>query len=392
VNTVTLNVMPYRKLSGFYFFYFASVGAFIPYWGLYLQTLDFSPKAIGELMAIIMATKVLAPYLGGWLADRTGKRVWIIRLAALLGALTFGCALWVTGYWPLALVMAVFSFFWNGVLPQFEAVTMNHLGALTARYSHVRLWGSIGFIISVMALGPVLGRLGMSALPAVMMALMAGIWLMTLTVPDNPGRLHEHETPHILKALRRPEVIALLVSCLLLQASMGPYYTFFSIYLDDHGYGQDMIGFLWAIGVIAEVLVFLRMHRWLPRLGAKRLLVMALGLTALRWVLIALAVKSLPVLLFAQTLHAASYGLYHASAIYLIHELFPGRLQGRGQALYSSLSFGIGGALGSLSSGYLWGGLGEAQTYLVAAVVSALAMVVAMIGVREPARAQSAAG
>jgi PPP family 3-phenylpropionic acid transporter len=163
-----------------------------------------------------------------------------------------------------------------------------------------------------------------------------------------------------------------------MQASHGPYYTFFSIYLEDHGYARSVVGSLWALGVIAEVLVFTQMHRLLPRFGASRLLLFAIVVTTLRWVLIALFVDVVPVLLVAQLMHAASYGLYHAAAISLIHRLFPGRLQGRGQALYSSLSFGVGGALGSLASGYVWEGQGGAATYLLAAMLAGLGILAAI--------------
>jgi len=96
-------------------------------------------------------------------------------------------------------------------------------------------------------------------------------------------------------------------------------------------------------------------------------------LTAVRWILIALFVEQLWILAIAQTLHAASFGVFHAVAIYLTHRLFTGRHQGRGQALYSSISFGAGGALGSLIAGYLWEGAGAQWMYIAAAVVAMLA-------------------
>ena len=113
---------------------------------------------------------------------------------------------------------------------------------------------------------------------------------------------------------------------------------------------------------------------------------MAVLLTVFRWLLIATQPHHLPVLLFAQILHAASFGVFHASAIHLIHRLFPGRLQGRGQALYSSLSFGLGVALGSLMSGHVWTMLGATWTYYLGATLAALGYLVAWWGINvEPA-------
>jgi MFS transporter, PPP family, 3-phenylpropionic acid transporter len=134
---------------------------------------------------------------------------------------------------------------------------------------------------------------------------------------------------------------------------------------------------------VAEIVVFLRMPRWLPRYGARRLMLVTTALTALRWVLVAWFVDNLWVMIMAQTLHAASFGLYHAVAIHLIHRHFRGRHQGRGQALYSSLSFGAGGALGSFGAGYLWEGVGAEWMYIAAAVIAVAAGGIAWWGVRD---------
>jgi PPP family 3-phenylpropionic acid transporter len=374
--------MNYWRLSGFYLFYFASLGALVPYWSLYLKSLDFSVTEIGQLIAILMATKIVAPNVWGWIADHTGRRMAIVRIASLLGAIAFAGVFLDSSYWWLALVMTVFSFFWNASLPQFEATTMNHLGEDTWRYSSIRLWGSVGFIAAVVLLGPLLDSHGTGLLPVVVLVVFVGIWLSSLTVPESAaGHLPLEQEP-LSEVLGRPYVIALLAVCFLIQASHGPYYAFFTIYLEDYGYSRAQIGQLWGLGVVAEIAIFLFMSRLLPRYGARRLLLVAVGLTTIRWLLIALYASSLGAVLFAQTLHAASFGVYHAVAIYLIHRLFTGAHQGRGQALYSSVSFGAGGAVGSLVSGYLWKGINPQAMFLLAAVASLLALLVILRGMR----------
>lgn len=373
--------MYYWRLSGFYFFYFATLGALIPYWGLYLKSLGFGPVQIGELVAIILATKIIAPNIWGWIADHTGKRMVIVRSACLLATLTFAGVFLGHGYAWLALVMSLFSFFWNAALPQFEATTLNHLGAETHRYASIRLWGSIGFIVAVTGLGAWFESAGMDLLPGVLVALFTGIWLVSLLVPERAAGHRPLDHEPLRKVLARPAVVSLLLVCFLIQASHGPYYTFYSLYLAEHGYSETLIGQLWAWGVVAEIGVFLRMHRWLPRLGARRLLLAATALTTLRWLLTAAFVEQLWIMAVAQTLHAASFGVYHAVAIHLVHRLFTGRHQGRGQALYSSLSFGAGGAVGSVAAGYLWDGVGAEWMYVAAALTAALAGWVAWRGV-----------
>jgi len=374
--------MPYWRLSSFYLFYFASLGALLPYWALYLDSLGFAPAAIGELMAALMATKIVAPNLWGWIADHTGRHMPVVRLASLVSMIAFAGVLLGDSYPWLMLVMLVFSFFWNASLPQLETTTLRHLGDHTHRYSIVRLWGSVGFILTVAVLGEVLEWSGPDMVPLVVLSLMAGIWLASLWVPaaDGPDLSLEH-TP-ITRTLRRPQVLGLLVVCFLMQASHGPYYTFYTIYLGEHHYSSGTIGQLWALGVIAEVGVFLVMHRLVPLFGLRGLLLGSLLLTVIRWLLIGWFVDMPAVVVAAQLLHAASFGVYHATAIQLIYGFFSGRQQGRGQALYSSMSFGAGGAVGSLYSGYLWVSAGPAWTYGIAAILAVLAWLVAWRWIR----------
>jgi len=368
---------PYWRLSGFYFFYFASLGALIPYWGLYLSSLGFDAAAIGSLMAIIMSTRIISPNIWGWIADHTGKRMMIVRFGSLAAAICFIGVLFTEQFWWLALVMLLFSFFWNAALPQFEATTFNHLQAETHRYSSIRLWGSIGFVIAVWGLGDVLNKFGMGYLPMLLLVLFFGIWLMSLLVPEEAaGHLPMDHEP-LRKVLTHPAVVGLLVSCFLMHASHGPYYTFYSIYLTDQGYSLWVIGAMWAVGVLAEVLVFLGMHRLVPTFGLKPLLIASLLLASLRWVLIGLFPANGVIMFFAQCLHAASFGIYHAAAIQLIHRYFKGRHQGKGQALYSSLSFGAGGAAGSFLSGVAWDSIGGNITFMLAALSSLLAVFIA---------------
>jgi PPP family 3-phenylpropionic acid transporter len=369
--------MPYWRLSGFYFFYFSSIGVLIPYWGLYLKSLGFTAAAIGSMMAIIMATKIISPNVWGWVADHTGKRMAIVRLGGLLSIIAFAGVFISENYWWLVAVMMLFSFFWNATLPQFEATTFSHLGEQTHRYSSVRLWGSIGFIVAVWVIGQGLDGSKISFLPMILMGLFISIWVSSLFVPEEAvGHLHLTHEP-LRQVLKRPEVVGLLVVCFLMQMGHGPYYTFYSIYMQDFGYSLSDIGYLWAISVVAEVLVFMRMHKLVPRFGLKRLLIVSLILAACRWIIIALFPMSLPVMIFAQTLHAASFGLYHAVAIQYIHQYFVGQHQGKGQALYSSISFGAGGASGSLYAAYTWDSIGAAATFFIAAGVSFIAAYIA---------------
>lgn len=377
---------PYVRLSAFYFVYFLALGVFVPYWSLYLQHVaHFSPAQIGELMAVFMASKIVAPFVWGWLADHYGHRLRIIRLASGAALVCFAGMYWQQTYAWVLLVMAGFGFFWNASLPQFEALTLAHLGAEVRRYSGIRLWGSVGFIVMVLWLPTWLdGQFAL--LLDVLLVCFAGIWLSTWLVRDKSQALPAPVAGELRTVLTHSGVGMLLLACALQQASHGVYYTFFSIYLENHGYSLSFVRWMWALGVIAEVVLFLFMHRLIQRFGASRLFILALFLTGVRWILLGKYVDYLAVLLLAQVLHAATYGLFHAAAIHLVHHVFAGRLQGRGQALYSGVSYGLGGAVGSLLSGYSWQLWGAEQTFFMATVVVNVGLLVSLKALLELGR------
>lgn len=371
----------YWRLSGFYFFYFGLLGTLVPYWSLYLKDLGFSAAAIGALMAIPQLTKVGAPNLWGWLADRSGQRLRIIRAGNLMAALAFLPVFWIDTFWNMAFLLIAFSFFWNAVLAQFEVLTLQSLGSQAHRYSHVRLWGSVGFIISVLLLGEVLDRMGTGLLPWVLSGLLWLLWIGTLTLPaGKPVENHEESAPpSLLATLARREVCLFLLASFLMQMSHGPYYTFYSIHLEEMGFSKLVTGGLWALGVLAEVGLFLVMHQLMRRFSLPWILTGSLLLASLRWLIIGLCGDSLHWLLLAQCLHAATFGSFHAASIAWVHRQFGERLAGQGQALYSSLGFGAGWAAGAALSGVLWPYWGE-RLFLAAAAVALLSATIMVMG------------
>ena len=375
---------PYWRLSGFYLFYFSTLGGFLPYWGLYLQDKGFNAEQIGELAAMLVGTKIIAPNLWSWIADHTGRGILVIRLVSFLAALAFAGVFIDSKFWWIACVTLVFSFFWNAALPQFEALTLTHIHDDTHRYSRIRIWGSIGFILAALWIGRALDVFGISFLPSMILVLMTGIWLVSQTVPEAvPSHLGDQQKG-LLEIIKNPTVIAFLVVCILVQVSHGPYYVFYSIYLEENGYTGTETGQLWALGVLAEVVLFLFIHHLLKRYSLRQILLVSVFLSMLRWLMIGWGVDHLWVLVTAQLLHAASFGSTHVAAIHLIHQYFHGRFHGRGQALYSSASFGVGGVVGSLYSGFLWEGHSPAFVYMIASGISGLALIVTWNWVGKP--------
>jgi PPP family 3-phenylpropionic acid transporter len=375
--------VPYWRLSGFYFLFFVTVGIFLPYWSLYLKSIGMNAEQIGILSAIVVFTKIFVTYLWGWIVDHTGRRIRVIRIASICSAVSFSVALYVQSFWGLAIVLFIFSLFWSASLPQIEAATLAHLGEKTHIYTNIRVWGSVGFIITVWLLGMVFEFIDISNVPWLMLLSMIIVWLMSLLIPEQAVVHHEDGSPGIRSILFRPQVLAFFAVCFLMLAGHGPYYTFYSIYLEEHGYSSTFIGQMWSLGVIAEVILFMLMQHLSRFASLRNLLLASLIFAVIRWLLIGYFVESLVLLVVAQIFHAATFGIYHAVAILYVHRFFRGRLQGRGQALYSSVGFGAGMAFGSLASGYAWERFGALFSFQAAAAVSMLAFILVWIWIRE---------
>ncbi len=340
-------------------------------------------EQIGILSAIVVITKIFASPTWGWLADHLGKRVKMIQIASLFSFLSF-CFVFISSeFWPLFIVLFVFSIFWSAGLPLIEATTLSHLGEHSSDYTVIRIWGSVSFIVCVFVLGYVFDKIAIDYLLPILLLLMVLVWLESLTIPEVAMESHADDDKPFMSVLKRPSVIFLFLVCFLLQASHGSYYTFFSIYLKEFDYSNSFIGLAWSLGVIAEVIVYLFIHRAIKQCGLRLLMIISLMLASLRWVLIALFVESIAILMIAQCLHAASFGVYHAVAIQYIHREFKGSHQSKGQALYSSISFGAGMAAGTLLSGYLWDVIGSSETFLIAACLSLFGLALALYGLSD---------
>ena len=360
------------RLSGFYFFYFATLGIVVPYWSLYLKHLGFNPEQIGQLMAIILLTKIFAPIIWGTLADKqahkTGNSLGILRFATGMCFIVFLCMFWVYSFWAVALVMIGFFFFWNASLPQLEAATLDYLAEEKHKYGHIRLWGSVGFILTVLLLGKLIdiSHAGI-IIPAIAICFFV-LWLNSMSLPAANRPITKIDMTAFRNILKG-KIIWLFLFCALMQLSHAPFYTFFSIYLESYGYSKTLIGWLWAVGVICEIGIFLLTGKLFKRFKLLSLLSFSFLIAGIRWLLLANYPESVLIVFISQVMHAITFGLYHATAIQLIHDHFKDHYQVRGQALYSSITFGLGGSIGSLLSGYIWTIYGQQQLFAMSGML-----------------------
>jgi len=351
------------RIAGFYFFYYAFIGMFAPYWSLYLQSIYFGAVEIAILMSVQPVMRMIAPNVWGWLADHTGKRLLVVQVAATLSALFYLGVFATTSFWGLLLVLGLMSFFWSASIPLVEATTLTYLGKNAARYGRIRSWGSVGFIIAVVGLGFAFDYIAIDWLLWAGLFIMLGILFFSRLIPHTEVPIYHTDHQPIRKIMLQPRVLVLFGACFLMSVAHGPYYTFFSIYLVEHGYAKSAVGGLWALGVICEIGVFFLMPWLARRYGFTRILIGSFGLAVLRFMLIGWGVDFLLLLLVAQVLHAATFGAYHAASVGLVHEFFQGRHQSKGQAMFGSLTYGAGGVLGGLASGPIWQHYGASVLY-----------------------------
>ncbi len=358
-----MHVLPYWRLSGYYFFYFAFIGAFSPYFGLYLQSLKFSAWDIGLLMSQMQLMRLFGPTLWGWLADHFGRRTAIIRLAAVIALAGFTSFFWLDRLVGMLLAMAILAFFWSAALPLVETLTFDHLREERGGYSRIRLWGSIGFIVAVMGTGALLDWSAPSGVLWMCWGILVGILALALVLPESPPTPPTRVSQPIMEILRQPRVRALMAACFAMSAAHGAFYVFYSIHLAGYGYSKTEVGALWSLGVIAEIVVFMLMAPLSARFSLRVILLASFAAAVLRFLLMGWGVTSVGLMILVQLLHGLTFGAYHASAIAAVNRWFPGRAQGRGQALYSSISFGAGGLLGALVSGLTWDDWGAGWTF-----------------------------
>ena len=325
-------------------------------------------------MSQMQLMRLFGPYLWGTLADRLGKRLFVIRLTSFGTLVAFSAFFWIERFGGYMAAMAILAFFWSASLPLVETLTFDHLRENAARYSRVRLWGSVGFIVAVFACGYLLDFLPMDALLWFTVASLVAIVASSMAVPDAPMHQSHQASSPLADILAQPGVRALLAAGLCMQAAHGAMNIFYSIYIAGLGYSKSVVGGLFSLGVVAEIAMFFFMSSVMRRYSLRRILIASFAVAVGRFLLIGWC-ANLPVQIFAQTLHSLTFGAFHAASIAATNHWFHGSARARGQALYSSVAFGAGGLIGGLVSGWSWDHLGGAMAFTLSSLFALIGLV-----------------
>lgn len=375
------------RLSLFYIMLFMSIGCYLPYFPLWLESRGMQPGEIGIILAAPSIMRIIFTPLISVFADYVGNyRLILILLASGALAALMGMG-FVSGFGLILLITAIYAIFGSSLIPVTETLAMTALDGGKLNYGRARSWGSLSFIAASLGVGLLVDRSGGTAVLPVLVLSGAGILLAALLLPkpQGLGRLRgavtavkgEFKLSGVVALLKHPVFWLFIVSAGLGHASHAFYYGFSTLHWKSLGLSGAMIGTLWAVGVIAEILLFLIIGQWLRRFNPGWLLLVGSAAALLRWGVTAFD-PLLWILFPVQVLHAFSFGIAHLGAVYFIASAVPKQYGGTAQGLYATVGAGLfmGGAV--LASGPLYEELG-ALGYLVMAGLAAIGCVVGFL-------------
>lgn len=367
------------RLAFFYIATFGVIGIHMPYWPVWLKDHGLTAEEISTLIALAFGTKIFINPLFAHIADQRGERRWLILLmtaATLSGFFLFALA---DNFWTIFLVTALVAGSYSTIMPLIDSLTMLTAKVQKLDYGRIRLWGSLSFILAVSAFGRLLvdnspdiifyGVLTMSSMTVI------AAWML----PDTRVEKPTDKRFTLFPLLQNKRFMVFILASALVQSSHAVYYTFGTLNWKAQGLSEDLIGILWATGVIAEIVLFAFAGRLIKYLSAMRLIALG-GLAGLvRWAVIGfVGVDAVPLLFAMQILHAFTFGATHLGAIYFISGQVHPSLSASAQSLCGALVMGAGMGLSILVAGYLYGHY-QAGAYFAMALIAALGGITAYV-------------
>lgn len=369
-------------------------GVQLPFLPLWLSAKGIDAPGIAFIVAGMMAIRVASAPLFAWLADHLRLRRQVILSCSVAAFVAYGLLGLMDGFWPIAAMALLASFFFAPIFPLSESYSVDASAALGLDYGRIRLWASLSFLAGSLGAGVLLMRL--DALDtAWLLAGSIGLTVVSaLLLPPEP-EVMKTVKPKSASSLGAARFLfatsfpVFLLAAGLAQASHGMMYSFSSMHWQSLGFSPLVIGIMWTVAVLAEVLLLAFSNRVIERFGPGSIFLAGIAGGILRWLLLAF-VESLPLLLLFQMLHAASFAMTHLGTMHMIRLMVPERLRNRAQALHSALSGGVLTSLSMWLSGPLFHNFG-AKAYLVMGGFSLAALLIALPLLRVNPRVRAAA-
>jgi PPP family 3-phenylpropionic acid transporter len=351
-----------------YFLYFGVMGVFLPYFNLYCYHLKFSGFQIGVLSGIRSIALVLFPLVWAGLADRFNIRRPIYIFCSFISTAIWAFYLYTTDFWAMLLITVFYGIFYSPIISFLEAFTMDVLGTEKKSYGKMRGWGTIAFIMTVLLLGKVIDIYSIEIIIILIFFGSLAQALISIKIPDIQIKKQTSFSSNAKVLLKRPVIVFLFCAFLML-VSHGTYYGFYSIHLENLGYGKTFIGVSWALASIAEIIVMIKSDIIFKRFSTDNVLFFSFMVAVLRW--LGLFFTTSPVIiLFLQILHAVTYGTFHVSSILYIDSLTPDEGKTLGQAVNNAVTYGLGLMVGFFINGYLFETFGTFTLFMISSFIA----------------------
>jgi MFS transporter, PPP family, 3-phenylpropionic acid transporter len=363
-----------RSAASLFASYFFYVGVFSPYLALFFSARGFSVQEIGFLMALTSFLRILGPWLWAHWADHSSHPERLLKIAAVcLMPLVFSLA-FLQGLALYAAAMILIFFVSSAFGPISESFAMRASAGNSGSYSRIRVFGSIGFLVGVLATGPILDLFGVLSLPWWMAGAIAILIAVCWRIPQW-GSAEHIDSPALNNLMRQPAIALFFFSGFLMVFSHVSLYTFYSLYLEQLGFSKTTIGLLWSTAVVAEIILFYFQGALTAKFSAQRVLLFCFVVAVLRFALISQVGDHMVFLALAQLLHAITFALHHSASMAVIHERFAPNQWARAQALNIIISYGFGGTLGGLILAKVWEVWTPNAVFSAAAFAAALGLV-----------------
>jgi len=362
-------VCSFKPIVGFqYFLYFGVLGIFLPYFNLYCYHLGFSGFQIGVLSALRTASTLFFPLLWGILADRFRIRKPIYIACNFISTGVWIGYLYTANFWAMFLITLFYGLFYSPIISFLEAFTMDILEGEKHRYGNIRVWGSISFIAVVTVVGKMIDLFGIELILILILVGSAVQAAMSINIPDTGEKKESSKKPW-KQVLKIPRLHIFLFCAFLMLLSHGTYYCFFSIHLENLGYGKTFIGISWAIASVSEIVVMVQSEKIFNRFSIENILIFSFMAAAFRWLSLFFVNTAFPILL-TQVVHALSYGAFHIASILYIDRLTPDAAKTLGQAVNNAMTYGLGIMIGFLLNGYFYESVGTSGLFLASSAVA----------------------
>ncbi len=361
----------FSKISSFFFFYFILVAIYIIFMPKMLQTLGYSTFQIGFIFSLGPLMRFIIPFFFLNKIKLTENIFYISLLFSLISSILFYFT--IQNFYLFIIPNIILGISFGILLPFIETYALAYLKK--ERFGRSRLFGSLGFMLCSLILARNLTDYFVGLDYFLVSTVLVVIFGFLITSSERKLKIIKQS---FSEKFRFKKARFLWISLFFMQMSFGFFYNFFTIYETDHGISLETISYLWTFSIICEIILFYFQTPLFKRFDLLTLIKAAVFLTIIRWLLLYLFPSSLTILYISQGLHAFSFALHHTAAISYLYSIYENkRLSSQ---FYYGFSFGLGGFVGALLAGYLYGD----KLFLYAAIIATISLLFLFFQKEEP--------